>query len=89
MSNADILQSIAHLQWMDGNVEPAKQLAVAQIGIELYNRLSGAREVDALQNQTIAAIAKYVQENPKAKREDLQKMIAKHIINFARQVDQL
>ena len=51
--------------------------------------MSGQREVDALQNRTIAAIAKYVKDNPKAKKEDMQKEIAKHIFAFAAAVDKL
>lgn len=56
---------------------------------ELYQRMSGEREVDALRAQTIAAIAKYVKDNPKAKREDLQKEIAKHIFAFAHKINTL
>lgn len=56
---------------------------------EIYQRMSGERDVDALRAQTIAAIAKYVKDNPKAKKEDLQKEIAKHIIAFAHQVERV
>ena len=51
--------------------------------------MSGQREVDALQNRTIAAIAKYVKDHPKASKEELQKAIAKHIFAFANEVDKL
>lgn len=51
--------------------------------------MSGEREVDALRAQTIAAIAKYVKDNPKAKKEDLQKEISKHITEFARRIENL
>lgn len=56
---------------------------------EIYQRMSGERDVDALRAQTIAAIAKYVKDNPKAKREDLQKEIAKHIFAFAHKIEHL
>lgn len=56
---------------------------------EIYQRMSGEREVEALQAQTIAAIVKYIKDNPKAKREDLQKEIAKHIFAFAHKVQNI
>jgi len=55
----------------------------------MYRRLSGEGDVEVLQAQTIAAIAKYVKDHPKAKREDLQKEIAKQIFAFAHKVDNL
>ena len=55
----------------------------------LWTQLSGEQEVDALRNQAIASIAKYVQENPKAKKEDLQKEISRQIFDFARKVEKL
>lgn len=51
--------------------------------------MSGEREKEALRAQTIAAIAKYIKDNPKAKKEDLQKEIAKHIFAFAHKVERL
>ena len=57
--------------------------------MEVYNRLSGEREVDALRTETIMAIVSYIKHNPKAKREDLQKAIAKHIFDFANKVDRM
>lgn len=56
---------------------------------ELYQRLSGQRDVDALQQRTIAAIAKYIKDHPKARKEDLQKEIAKHIQAFVNELEKL
>lgn len=64
-------------------------MCVYDFRYELYQRLSGQREVDALHNRTIAAIAKYVKDNPKAKKEELQKEIAKHIFAFAAALEKL
>ena len=51
--------------------------------------MSGAREVDALQNQTIMAICKYIKDHPNAKKEDLQKELARQIFAFANKVDKM
>ena len=56
---------------------------------EVYQRISGQREVDALHNRTIAAIVKYVKDHPKAKEEEMQREIAKHIFAFARDLEKL
>ena len=56
---------------------------------ELYQRMSGQREVDALHNRTIAAIVKYIKDHPKAKKEEMQKEIAKYIFAFARDLEKL
>ena len=55
----------------------------------MYQRLSGQRELEALHNRTIAAIVKYVKDHPKAKKEDMQKEIAKYIFAFARDLEKL
>ena len=55
----------------------------------MYQRISGQREVDALHNRTIAAIVKYVKDHPKAKEEEMQREIAKHIFAFARDLEKL
>lgn len=56
---------------------------------EVYQRLSGQREVEALREQTIADIAKYIKDNPNAKKEDMQKEIAKHILAFAMKIEKM
>ncbi|XP_060589830.1 uncharacterized protein LOC132745014 [Ruditapes philippinarum] len=89
MGNADIIQTIAALQWIHGDSAMSEKVAMFRLGYEVYQRMSGEREVDALRAQTIAAIAKYVKDHPKAKREDLQKEIAKHIFAFAHKVDRI
>ncbi|WAR19778.1 hypothetical protein MAR_001616 [Mya arenaria] len=90
MGNSDLLQTIAALNWAQtGDPAMFEKVATFRVGYELYQRFSGQREVDALRAQTIAAIAKYVNDNPRAKREDLQKEISKHIFAFAHKVDSL
>lgn len=56
---------------------------------EIYQRLSGQREVEALRTQTIAEIAQYVNDHPNAKKEDLQKEIVKKILDFAQKIEKL
>ncbi|KAH3711939.1 hypothetical protein DPMN_071615 [Dreissena polymorpha] len=88
--NADLLQTIAALNWAQtGDASMFEKIATLRVGYELYNRVSGQREIDALRNQTIAAIVKYVNDNPKAKPEDLKKEISKHIFDFAHKLEQL
>ncbi|KAL4238507.1 hypothetical protein ACF0H5_003215 [Mactra antiquata] len=90
LNNAELLTTIATLQWSEHN-DPSwfDKLATFRIGYEVYQRFSGNREVDALRAQTIAAIVKYVKDNPKAKKEDLQKEISKHIFAFAHKVENM
>ena len=56
---------------------------------EMWARLSGEREVEALRTHTIAGIVKYMKDNPKAKKVDLQKEIARQITVFANNVEKL
>ncbi|XP_060552219.1 uncharacterized protein LOC132713592 [Ruditapes philippinarum] len=90
LGNADMLQTIATLQWIqNGDSGMLEKLSSFRVGYEIYQRMSGEREVDALRAQTIAGIAKYVKDHPNAKKEELQKEIAKHIFAFAHKVENL
>ncbi|XP_060587449.1 uncharacterized protein LOC132742964 [Ruditapes philippinarum] len=90
LGNADMLQTIATLQWIqNGDSGMLEKLSSFRVGYEIYQRMSGEREVDALRTQTIAGIAKYVKDHPNAKKEELQKEIAKHIFAFAHKVENL
>ncbi|XP_045168461.2 uncharacterized protein LOC123531495 [Mercenaria mercenaria] len=90
LGNADILQTVAMLQWIqNGDSAMFEKLSTFRLGYEIYQRMSGEREVDALRTQTIAGIAKYIKDHPKASKEELQKEIAKHIFAFAHKVESL
>ena len=65
------------------------QLAKLQVGYELYQRLSGERELEALRNQTILNISKWINDHPKASKEEMSKEIGKQITQFAAAVDRM
>lgn len=90
LSNVDLLQQLATLAWIH-NGDPAmlEKITAARVGYELYERLSGAREIEALKRETILAIAKYIKEHPKASKEELSMEIANHIRNFAQKVEKM
>lgn len=45
--------------------------------------------MDAMRNETIAKIAKWVKEHPKATKEEVTKELSKQITLFAKKVDQM
>ncbi|XP_060589809.1 uncharacterized protein LOC132744997 [Ruditapes philippinarum] len=89
LGNADVLQTIANLQWIYGNPAMSEKVSMFRLGYEVYQRVSGAREIEVLKAQTINAIATYVRDNPKASKEEIQKEIAKQIFAFAQKVDRI
>jgi len=93
LNNADLLQQVGTLMWAnstDGKApEFVTKLAATRIGYELYERISGERELEALRNETYMGIAKYIKDHPKATKEELTKEISKHIWNFKQKVEKL
>lgn len=90
LSNVDLLQQIATLVWTStGDQTMIEHLSKLRVGYELYQRLSGEREMEALRKQTIEAIAKWIKEHPKASKDEMQKEISKQITLFAQTVDKL
>ena len=92
LGTAEMLQQIGTLTWaMNDDKAPkmVENLTAMRIGYELYQRLSGQRDVDALRNQTIMAIAKFVKDHPKASKEELTKEISKQIALFAKRLEEI
>lgn len=90
LGNADLIQEFATLLWVQkGEDDLLKKITSARIVNELYQRVSGENEVEALRNATIAKIAKWVKEHPKATKEEMTKELAKQITLFAKKVDQM
>ncbi|KAK7479450.1 hypothetical protein BaRGS_00029266 [Batillaria attramentaria] len=90
LNNVELLQQIGTLVWTStGDSTTAEQLAKVRIGYELYQRLSGEREMDALRNQTTVNIAKWIKEHPKASKEETSKEIGNQIMAFAQAVDKM
>lgn len=91
LNNADLMQQIGTLMWAvndDKAPKMVENMAAMRVGYEVYQRLSGQRDVDALRNQTIMAIAKYVKDHPKASKEELLKEISKQIALFVKKLAQ-
>ncbi|XP_048733780.1 uncharacterized protein LOC125649948 [Ostrea edulis] len=92
LGNPELLQQIGTLVWAINDDKAPKlveNLAAFRIGYEVYERLSGEREVDALRNQTILAIAKFVKDHPKASKEELVKEISKQIWLFTQRLEKI
>ncbi|KAL8622832.1 hypothetical protein ACOMHN_026953 [Nucella lapillus] len=90
LNNADLLQQIGTLVWTStGSPEITHQLVKLRVGYELYQRLSGERNMEALRNQTILNIAKWIKEHPKASKEEAAKEVGKQITQFAEQVEKM
>lgn len=90
LNNIQLLQQIGTLVWTaTGDANMTHQLAKLQVGYELYQRLSGERELEALRNQTILNISKWINDHPKASKEEMSKEIGKQITQFAAAVDSM
>lgn len=90
LGNADLLQEVATLLWVqNGDDELMKKITTTRIVYELYQRLSGENEIDALRNEAITKIAKWIQDHPKATKEEISKELAKQITLFAKKVDEM
>ena len=92
LSNVDLIQQIGTLMWAtsdDKAPEILRNVTAARVGYELYSRFSGEREMEALRNQTILAIAKFIKEHPKATKEEIAKEVAKQITLFSQRVEKL
>lgn len=90
LPNADLIQQIGDLNWLtNDNTEFLTGVTMARVGYELYQRVSGERELKALRAETISNIVKYIKANPKASKEEMQKEIAKQIWLFAQKVEKM
>lgn len=90
LGDADLLQQIGNLMWIHQNdTQLIEKVTAARVAYEMYQRMSGERELEALRNQTIMAIAKYIKDNPNASKDQLTKEIAKQIQSFSKKVDEL
>ncbi len=61
----------------------------ARVAYELYQRLSGQRDLETYQSQCIAGIVEYVKSHPKASEDELAKEIAKQIQLFQFKVENM
>ena len=90
LSTPDLLQNLATLSWINNDDrEMIKHLTTMRVGYELWSRLSGERELEALRAQTILKISQYVKSHPNASKEELSKEIGKQIWLFQEIVDKM
>lgn len=90
LENADLLQQIGLLLWAKtGDSALAGRLAALRVGYEVYERLSGEREMEALRSQTILTIAKWIKDHPKASNKEVADEIEQQIALFARKVENM
>lgn len=90
LNNVELLQQIGTLLWTStGDPQMTQQLAKLRVGYELYQRLSGEREMEALRNLTILNISNWIKDHPKASKEEMSKEIGKQITQFAAQVENM
>ncbi|XP_019625767.1 PREDICTED: uncharacterized protein LOC109471031 [Branchiostoma belcheri] len=91
-NNAELLQQIALLAYLDKSSEGAELLSTvtqARVGYELFQRATGQDQIDKYKKECILAIADYCKKHPNASKEDLQKEVGKQIVIFAARVDAL
>jgi len=92
LETPDLLQQMAMLAWLNGDdsgKDMLKNLTQMRIGVELYNRVSGQKDIEKWEQECILGIANYVKSNPKAPDDLKAKEIQKHIDLFKSRVDSL
>ncbi|KAK7104550.1 hypothetical protein V1264_019247 [Littorina saxatilis] len=90
LNSVELLQQIGTLIWSTtGDSQVTQELAKLRVGYEIYQRLSGEREMDALRNQTILNICKWVNDHPKASKDEMMKEVGKQIAQFAENVEKM
>jgi hypothetical protein len=90
LGNADLLQNIGMLVWANtGNPDLFQKVTSARVTYEMFNRMSGERDLEAQRTNTILAISEYVKKNPKASKEELTKEVAKQIWLFKERIEKL
>lgn len=86
----NLMEQISTLVWAHtGDSNMAEQLATVKLIKEVWQRLSGNQELEALRTETILRIAKFVKEHPKASKEELANEIEKQIKDFADKVERM
>jgi len=85
LGTGDLIQQLAMLVWLNKGEEGKdlyKMVTGARVGYEIYNRMSGQRDLEALQQQFIMAVVDYIKKNPKASEDQLAKEIQKQVETF-------
>jgi uncharacterized protein YpbB len=78
------------LVWMnngDDGKELYQKITGARVAYEIYNRLSGQRDIDTYQAQCYMGIAEFIKKHPKASEQELTEEVQKQIALFAAKVE--
>ncbi|MED6243106.1 hypothetical protein ATANTOWER_015040 [Ataeniobius toweri] len=93
MSNEQLIQQMALLQWLSSQSEAdRKMLAVVtgvQVGRELLNRITGQDKVDAYKRDCTLSIADFIKKNPRASQAQINAEVEKNVLIFAARVKAL
>ncbi|XP_045890817.1 uncharacterized protein LOC123960216 [Micropterus dolomieu] len=93
MSNAQLLQQMALLRWLNSQSEEDRGILTAvtgvQVGLELLNRITGQDKVDAYKRECILSISQFVRENPRASTAAINAEVEKRVLLFAARVKTL
>ncbi|XP_014669781.1 PREDICTED: uncharacterized protein LOC106810838 [Priapulus caudatus] len=86
MDNPELLQQIALIGYLNKTEGSEKLLSIitkARVFTEVYNRVTGQREIDAAREACILAIVDYIKKHPRASKDEMAKEIQKQVQNFA------
>ena len=90
LDNISLLENIGTALWTQtGNADVSQNVSKFRIGYEIFQRLSGQRELDSLRNQTIMRIAKWIRDHPGASKEEIIGQIHGQIISFSQEIDRM
>ncbi|KAG7489517.1 hypothetical protein JOB18_013762 [Solea senegalensis] len=93
MTNAQLFQQMALLQWLSSQTDEDRRVLAAvtgvQVGRELLNRISGQHQVDAFKRECILGISEFVRQNPQASQAVINAEVEKRVLTFAAKVKAL
>ncbi|TTK94544.1 hypothetical protein Baya_15715 [Bagarius yarrelli] len=93
MTNAQLIQQVALLGWLNTDSVECKQFLTAVTGLqvtrEVLTRLSGQGKVDAYRNDCIQSVVDFVKRNPRASERELNAEVEKNVLLFAARVQAL
>ncbi len=86
----ELIQQMAALLWLkkgDDHKQLYETVTGARVAYELYQRMTGEREIETYQTQCILGIVDYVKKHPKATEDELAREVAKQIELFKYKID--
>ncbi|KAG7483936.1 hypothetical protein MATL_G00043640 [Megalops atlanticus] len=93
MSNPQLIQQMALLNWLHSDSPESKEVLRAVTGVqvarEVFNRLTGQSRVDTYKKECILSVADFVKKNPQALPEQVNAEVEKQVLLFAARVQAL